>query len=74
MQRNSTIYNSSFICFKTYNNFNDCMKFYKRINILHCHINPPSFVVNELDAGVVEVPGVDGFEDLLDKGLDDVNT
>ena len=31
-------------------------------------------MVNELDAGVVEVPGVDGFEDLLDKGLDDVNT
>ena len=31
-------------------------------------------MVNELDAGVVEVPGVDGFKDLLDKGLDDVNT
>ena len=40
--------------------------------ILHCHINPPSFVVNELDAGVVEVPGVDCLEDQLDNGLDDV--
>ena len=48
------------------------MKFYKRINILHCHINPPSFVVNELDAGVVEVPGVDGLEGQLNNGLDDV--
>ena len=29
-------------------------------------------MVNELDAGVVEVPGVDGLEGQLDNGLDDV--
>ena len=39
----------------------------------HCHINPPSFVVNDLvDAGVVDVPGDDVLEDLLGDLLDKV--
>ena len=41
------------------------------IKILHCHISPPIFVVNDFDeVGVVEVPGDDGLEDLLDDLLD----
>ena len=40
---------------------------------LHCHISPPIFVVNGLvDAGVVDVPGDDGHEDLLGDLLDKV--
>ena len=50
------------------------MEFFINNQILHCHFNPPSFADNDFDAGVVEVPGVDGLEDLLDNGLDDVNT
>ena len=44
-----------------------------QFQILHCHISPPSFVVNDLvDAGVDNVPGDDGLEDLLGDLLDKV--
>ena len=49
------------------------MEFYQNMRYLHCHISPPIFVVNDLgDAGVVDVPGDDGHEDLLDDLLDKV--
>ena len=76
MQQNSTRNNLVLFSFKTYKILNKCMNFYQYfIQSLHCHINPPSFVVNELDeAGVVKVPGDDGREDLLGDLLNNVET